>query len=239
MLSSCDHEATAGSTYFLSMRPGAVKDFDIDGNSCCHGTGMESPFKYGEEIYFLKEAEIYVNLFLSSKLEWREEGVSIRMQADERKPGEITLDIQAPGHKGLKIRRPRWADVGGDKQDGEEAQVFWLDGQPVTAPLKDGYYLIESDWTEKHSVKASFPCGLYYEKAPDADNCFVVCFGPYVLAAVTDSEEQLRMHAGEAEEDFERDPCGLPAFRNKETGCIFMPVAKIWKEKYQVYFIGV
>lgn len=42
----CDHRPTGGSTYFLPLVPGAVKKFDISGNICCHGTGLESAFKY-------------------------------------------------------------------------------------------------------------------------------------------------------------------------------------------------
>ena len=40
ILSSCDHQPTSGSTYFLSMRPRAGKSFDLAENSCCHGTGL-------------------------------------------------------------------------------------------------------------------------------------------------------------------------------------------------------
>ena len=56
------------STYFLSMLPRAVKDFDASGNSCCHGTGLESHFKYVESIYYAGEDCVYINLFLPSRL---------------------------------------------------------------------------------------------------------------------------------------------------------------------------
>ena len=84
-------------------------------------------------------------------------------------------------------------------------------------------------------IEINWPCVLRYEAAPDRENYFVVFFGPYVLAALTGQEERLMLHAGNADEDFEREVSRPLAFRCRENGCLFIPLEKVWKEEYQVY----
>ena len=60
---------TGGSTYFMPLNPGGKREFDTDGNSCCHGTGLESPLKYQEMIYRRSGDVLYVSLFIASALD--------------------------------------------------------------------------------------------------------------------------------------------------------------------------
>ena len=50
ILASSSHEADGGTTYFMPLCPGGIKEYSTTENTCCHGTGMESRFRYMENI---------------------------------------------------------------------------------------------------------------------------------------------------------------------------------------------
>ena len=58
--------------YNLSLEPGNHKHYQRPFNqfSCCVGTGMENHVKYGQGIYFHSDSDLWVNLFIPSRLEW-------------------------------------------------------------------------------------------------------------------------------------------------------------------------
>jgi len=221
-LASCDHQPTGGTTYFLSMLPKAVKEFDCSGNSCCHGTGLESQFKYVESIFYRSADGIYVNLFIPSRLHCPEEGWTLTMEVEPTDPGaiHIVLEAENQGKCTLHIRKPRWTEG--------EALV---DGTAV--PAQDGYLTVRREWTGRSEVRLKFPCALRYEESPDRTDCFTVHYGPYVLAALTDSGERFRLRSGIP--DLLRVPDMPLAFRCREDGTLFVPLAHVWREKYQIY----
>ena len=98
-----------------------------------------------------------------------------------------------------------------------------------------GYVLFDRTWKGDDIIEINWPCVLRYEAAPDRENYFTVFFGPYILAALTEQEERMMLHAGNAEEDFVREVSRPLAFRCRENGCLFIPLEKVWKEEYQVY----
>lgn len=226
ILSSCDHQPTGGSTYFLSMRPKAVKGFDLSENSCCHGTGLESHFKYAEHIFAVDKETVFVNLFIPSVLSLPDSGLEVTLKTEEENPGRIFLQIKAAGHRVFKIRRPYWA---------EGLPEILVNGDAYEPKMQEGYLVFHRLWEKDDEVEIRWPCTLRYEVAPDRANYFTVFFGPYILAALTEQEERMMLHAGNADEDFEREASRPLAFRCRENGCLFIPLEKVWKEEYQVY----
>ena len=59
-------------TYFKPMGTGYHKVFGTETESfwCCTGTGMENLTKLNDSIYFHDGSDLYVNLFVSSTLNW-------------------------------------------------------------------------------------------------------------------------------------------------------------------------
>jgi len=68
------HPENGRMLYMLSLRPGHWKMFgnEEDAFWCCQGTGIENHNRYGEAIYFKGEDELLVNLFIASKVSWKE-----------------------------------------------------------------------------------------------------------------------------------------------------------------------
>ena len=64
VLSSMSHAYDGGTTYFMPLRPGGQKEFSTEENTCCHGTGLESRFRYMEDIYMDSQESVYINLYI-------------------------------------------------------------------------------------------------------------------------------------------------------------------------------
>ena len=83
-----------GFVYFTPMRPGHYRVYSQPETSmwCCVGSGLENHTKYGEFIYAHQQDTLYVNLFIPSQLNWKEQGVTLTQETlfpdDEKLPYE-------------------------------------------------------------------------------------------------------------------------------------------------------
>lgn len=74
ILASQDPDMPGCVTYYTSLLPGSFKQYSTPFDSfwCCVGTGMENHSKYAESIYFKDNQELLVNLYIPSRLHWKE-----------------------------------------------------------------------------------------------------------------------------------------------------------------------
>lgn len=169
--------------YFLPMLPGAHKVYSTPDSSfwCCVGTGFENQAKYGEAIYYHNNNELYVNLFIPSRLNWKDQGVKLTQETNFPKEGRSTLSIQTETAKQLvlKIRYPSWASAG--------AKIS-VNGKPVCVKQNPGSYIVlDRKWKDNDTVEIEFPMELAMHPS---DNPEIVSFlyGPIVLAAEMGTE---------------------------------------------------
>ena len=87
---------TGNTMYYLSHTPGAWKTFcsEYDSFWCCTGTGVEEYSKLNNSIYFFDQDGLYVNLFVSSDLTWKDKGLTIQQQTQYPTQDHTTADIQ-------------------------------------------------------------------------------------------------------------------------------------------------
>ena len=71
---------TGGFVYFTPMRPQHYRVYSQPQECfwCCVGTGLENHGKYGELIYAHTDKDLFVNLFIASKLDWKKKGIILR-----------------------------------------------------------------------------------------------------------------------------------------------------------------
>jgi DUF1680 family protein len=103
--------------YFVPLRMGTKKDFSDQFNTftCCVGSGMENHVKYNESIYFQgADGSLFVNLFIPSRLNWKEKGLVLTQQTQYPTQGnsQLTLELRKSQKFALKIRKPWWATNG-------------------------------------------------------------------------------------------------------------------------------
>ena len=182
--------------YFVPLGMGAEKQFSDSTNTftCCVGSGMENHSKYTEGIYYEgRDGSLYVNLFISSVLNWKDKGLTITQLTGYPYSDTIRLTVggpmvskmtQAPGSRAvghdragtfaLRIRHPWWATAG---------MEVLVNGSPVkTGPEESGYIVVRRVWRKGDRVEVTAPMSLYTEAMPDNASRVALLYGPVVLA---------------------------------------------------------
>lgn len=220
ILSSGDIAApTGGSTYFMGVNPGAQKEFNLTENSCCHGTGLENHFKYGEYIYAKSEASLFINLFIPSRLRAKDADIELSTEAGKNS-FDITVKVNSLEGKALKIRKPLWA---------KDITVKVNDSQ-ATAAVQDGYYTFE---IQDGTVQLLCTCGGYLSKCIDDEKTATICWGPYVLAVISKQSEFITL-------DINDETVGQKLLHDGSLNFTMedhrlLPLNRINQENYHVY----
>ena len=171
--------ADAMMLYFEPLRMGGKKQFSDSFNTftCCVGSGMENHSKYTEDIYFEgADGGLYINLFIPSKLNWRDKKTIITQQTSYPEKGitNLIINTSLPSSFALRIRQPWWA-----KEDGK----IMVNGKPVIAQKDStGYLVVNRKWNNNDKIEVSFPMSLYTESMPDNKDRVAMLYGPLVLA---------------------------------------------------------
>ncbi|HEY4287504.1 MAG TPA: beta-L-arabinofuranosidase domain-containing protein [Puia sp.] len=176
ILASQNHE-TGMMTYFVPLRMGGRKEYSDRFNTftCCVGSGMENHVKYGESIYARgSDGSLYVNLFIPSRLTWKEKGVTIEQTSSLPAKDKVSLLVSGAAKFALRIRRPHWAGNG---------ITITVNGKPEKITMgADGYMVVERSWKDKDMIEVRFPESFYTESIPDNASRVAVFYGPVLLA---------------------------------------------------------
>jgi DUF1680 family protein len=165
--------------YFFPLAAGYWRAYNSPEESfwCCTGTGVEEFAKFADTIYFHRGSEIYVNQFLSSTLDWKEEGFILEQVTQFPREQGTTLKIKSshPAPRTIHLRIPHWTS--------EEAQVK-INGRPLDAIADPGSYLaLRNTWQDGDTISISLPMDLRQEPMPGDDSIAAALYGPFVLAA--------------------------------------------------------
>jgi DUF1680 family protein len=165
--------------YFFPLAAGYWRAYNSPEESfwCCTGTGVEEFAKFADTIYFHRGSEIYVNQFIPSTLDWKDEGLVLEQVTQFPREQGTTLKIKSsrPAPRTIHVRIPCWTT--------EEAQVK-INGLPLDAMADPGSYLaIRKIWQEGDTINISLPMELRQEPLPGDDSITAALYGPLVLAA--------------------------------------------------------
>lgn len=172
-----------GFVYFTPQRPRHYRVYSQphEGFWCCVGSGLENHGKYGELIYAHADDELYVNLFVASTLDWKEEGFSLTQTTSFPYEPTSTLILQLGRAQkmALKIRQPSWVVDGGF--------AIAVNGEAAAFTLDDaGYVTVERVWKSGDKVTIELPMETTVEYLPDNSSWASFLHGPIVLAAEAD-----------------------------------------------------
>lgn len=118
----------------------------------------------------------------------------------------------------------------------EDSHGFTEDSQGFTED-SDGYVRIRCQWTPGDRIEISLPFRFRRLPAPDGSGYSSVAYGPYILAALNDSEEYLPCPDVDRWNDLKiRD--GFHGGNGFEAeGLRWMPLADVDEERYHIYFV--
>ena len=181
-----------GFVYFTPMRPQHYRVYSQPQECfwCCVGTGMENHGKYGELIYAHTAHDLYVNLYIASRLNWKEKGIALEQQTSfpAKETSVFKFTISQPQSFNLHLRYPVWVPSG-------QMQVT-VNGRKLNA-VKDehGYVQINRTWKTGDVVALRLPMHAAMEYLPDGSPWASFLYGPIVLAAKTDTNNLVGLQA--------------------------------------------
>jgi uncharacterized protein len=219
-------------TYFVPLRPGAIKTYSNDYNNftCCHGTGMESQAKFADSIYCFAGETLYVNLFIPSVLNWSQRGITVRQDTTFPDQPSTRLTITGSGHIALKIRVPSWA------RQGTQVRLNGVVQNITVTP--NTFLTLDRTWVSGDVVDVTVSPAIELESTPDNSAVRAVKYGAIVLAGEFGSNNLATMPA--------LDPASLrpdPAVplrytATASTGAVsLIPFFRMHGQRYTVYWV--
>jgi uncharacterized protein len=174
---SSQNPETGNVTYNLSLEMGGFKDFqDPYEFTCCIGTGMENHSKYGKNIFYHNDNELYIFQYIASELTWKEKGIILTQKTSfpEEQGSSFEFKCERPVKLTLQVRYPSWAKNGIEiKINGSREHVTQQSGSFIP---------IERIWKSGDKVEVQIPFTLRLVTMPDDSNRVAIMYGPLVLA---------------------------------------------------------
>ena len=167
--------------YFTPLQTGAYRLYSTRDSSfwCCVGSGFESHVKYASSIYFHSDKDLYVNLFIPSKIDW--EGTTFTQQTSFPQSSTTTFTVDGNSKQfALRLRYPSWATKMDIKVNGKKVKAV---------KGADGYVAISRLWKAGDQVEVQFGMQLREEATKDDASKVALVYGPIVMAGKLDKVE--------------------------------------------------
>jgi DUF1680 family protein len=191
---SSQHPEHGGYVYFTPARPRHYRNYSAPNEAmwCCVGTGMENHGKYGQFVYTHVGDALYVNLFVSSELNWKEKGISLRQETSfpYAETSRITM-TQGKGKFPLLVRYPGWVKPGQFevKVNGQKVDI-------ISGP--SSYVTIDRQWKKGDVIDITFPMHNSIKYLPNVPQYIALMHGPVLLAAKTGTEDLAHLVADDS-----------------------------------------
>ncbi len=182
---STQNPDNGGYVYFTPARPRSYRVYSAPNKSmwCCVGTGMENHGKYNQFIYTHQHDSLFVNLFIASKLNWKEKG--IRLKQETKFPYEEQTKLVIEENKSsfkLIVRYPSWVKDGVLK--------IMVNGKDFAYTAHPSSYItIDRKWKKGDVVEITLPMHNTIEHLPNVPNYIAIMHGPILLGAKTGTED--------------------------------------------------
>ena len=181
ILMSFSRGPDGGTTYFLPLAPGSSKYYEREENSCCHGTGLESRYRYMRDIYSYNSSILRVELPVSSHLTDPED-ITLTYSDD----GVLTVKANRTMKRALAIRIPDWAEG-----SFTPPRILFK-----KIEYSGGYLILPEGLKDGEEIRLSLKSGVRKIFTGGSRGYFTLARGPYLLAEISDDKE-IRSPSGE------------------------------------------
>jgi len=195
---SSQHPEHGGYVYFTPARPRHYRNYSAPNEAmwCCVGTGMENHGKYGQFIYTHVGDALYVNLFVSSELNWKEKGLTLRQETSFPYGETSKITIQEvrgkkPEVRTVLVRYPGWVKPGtfSVKVNGQAVDI-------ISGP--SSYVAIDRQWKKGDVIEVSFPMHNSIKYLPNVPQYIALMHGPILLGMKTGTEDLAHLIADDS-----------------------------------------
>src|SRR5450755_4325083 len=226
-----DYHVSARKSY-IRLIPDAQYRWDKDDRwPCCSGTFPQLAADYGISSYLRAQDGIYVNLYVPSRVSWKQGATRCSILQEKDYPTgsgvALTLTVQPSNDFIVHLRIPAWAGKG---------TTVSVNGHRVRAELAPGFFPLRRNWKTGDKIELEIDQPVRYEPV-DARNPgqIAVLRGPQVMFALMETQPKLsrRQLTSAKIERANRDNWVARA----ETGDIRLrPFGSIGDEVYQTYW---
>jgi DUF1680 family protein len=176
---SSQHPDHGGYVYFTPARPQHYRVYSSPNQAmwCCVGSGMENHSKYNEFIYAHNNDSLFLNLFVASRLHWREKKIKISQETTFPDEEKTILRIDEGNSRfTLMVRYPAWVKDG--------ALSVTVNGKDVQHSAHPSSYIaIHRQWKKGDVVKVNLPMENRIEQLPNVSAYIAILHGPILLGA--------------------------------------------------------
>lgn len=148
---------------------------------CCNGTTIEAFSLLNAGIYYFNDTTLWVNLFVPSKVNWKNMNLSLRQTGNFPSDSvvELTLSANKKSTFTIKLLSPSWA---------QQVDVYVNDEKQTIKTKPNAYISLNRKWTDNDKIKLVFHYQFYLKSMPDDKNVVAVFYGPMLLAFESTSE---------------------------------------------------
>ena len=225
ILASFSHKSDGGTTYFMPLCPGGKKEYQTDENTCCHGSGFESRFRFTQDIYFYNKNELYVNFYIPTCLNVKDLNLEQNVLNSAYTNSQIVF--KTSGDWTICLRVPQWCQ--------NDYKVKICGKEQLWGIFKDGYIRFSRSWNRGDTIEIELPNEIRVLVDENNSDLFCIAFGPHILAAVADTKEFIVL-----DDDITKIKDDMVQMDNGPhfniNGILLKPLSEINDETYHVYF---
>jgi DUF1680 family protein len=198
---------------------------------CCSGSCVEAFSQLGGNIYFHDDDAVWVNLYVPSKVVWKEKRVELSQSGDLAKEmrASLSVSVERKTDFTLKLLVPSWT---------RGADVY-VNGERMYVEKRDGasYVDLTRNWEDDDRVEVVFHPDFHVKPLPGGQNTFAIFYGPVMLAFETNAEIVLKSDIEEVVGNLSVVNGREGTFRLSNDGKTYTlrPLSEIDEQSYGVY----
>jgi hypothetical protein len=148
---------------------------------CCNGSSIGAFAQLNSGIYYHNDSTIWVNLYVPSKVNWKERGIEIVQTGNfPADPSiEFTISAERKSLLNLKLLVTSWA---------QNTEVFVNNEKKNIKIIPGSFISLNREWKNKDKVKLVFHYEFYIKTMPDDKNVIALFYGPVLFAFECKSE---------------------------------------------------
>ena len=163
-------------TYFQPMATGYFKVYSSPYDSfwCCTGSGMENFTKLGDSMYMHTDNTLYVNMYQSSVLDWKERNIKITQDSNIPAGDTATFTVDGSGSLDFRFRIPSWKAGN---------MTVSVNGEKYSYKTVNDYAQVTGDFSSGDVISVKIPAEVVAYNLPDNPSVYGFKYGPIVLSA--------------------------------------------------------
>jgi uncharacterized protein len=176
------------SFYYADYNNAATKFYHQDKWPCCSGTFPQITADYGISGYLSAPDGVYVNLYVPSQLNWKQNGTRCTLVQNTQYPYQpettLSLQMEKPESFAIYLRVPAWAAPG---------THLAVNGKSTSVALKPGTFVpVRQNWKNGDRIELTIDRPVRLSSVdPQHPNLVAVLQGPLALFALGDVPSDL------------------------------------------------